>query len=85
MLLTIDRVAERYGMLPSQVLVAGTTYDLQVANTAVAYLYKQEQDARQQQQKQSGNKILPAALKPKTPLTQEKMQAAMEWVRNKKK
>lgn len=37
MLLTLDKMAERYGMLPSQVLVQASTLDLYVMDAAISY------------------------------------------------
>jgi len=38
MLLTLDKMAERYGMLPSQVLIQGSTLDLYVMDAALTYI-----------------------------------------------
>lgn len=37
MILTLDRMAERYGMLPSQVMNHGSTFDLYVMDAALSY------------------------------------------------
>lgn len=36
-MLTLDFVAKRYGLLPSEVLTKGTTFDLYVSDIAVRY------------------------------------------------
>lgn len=75
MLLTIDRVATRYGVLPSTALRTASTFDLKVANTAIAYEIYCKQEA---------NKLTNGArgYKPMPQLSQEAMKAAMERVRN---
>ena len=35
--MTIDTIAERYGILPSQVMNKATTFDLWVCETAIGY------------------------------------------------
>lgn len=37
MIVLVDTMAERYGMLPSQVMAHGTTFDLFVCDTAIGY------------------------------------------------
>lgn len=77
MLLTIDRVATRYGVLPSQALRSASTFDLKVANTAIAYEIYCKQEA---------NKLTNGArgYRPTRQLDQDTMKAALEKVRKKK-
>jgi hypothetical protein len=37
MIILIDTMAERYGMLPSQVMANANTFDIFVADTAIGY------------------------------------------------
>ena len=76
MLLTIDRVATRYGVLPSQALRSASTFDLKVANTAIAYEIYCQQEA---------NKMTNGArgYRPGPQLSQDTLKAAMAKVRNK--
>lgn len=37
MIILIDTMAERYGMLPSQVMAQANTFDIFVADTAIGY------------------------------------------------
>ncbi len=37
MIILIDTMAERYGMLPSQVMAKANTFDIFVADTAIGY------------------------------------------------
>lgn len=37
MILTLDTIGERYGMLPSEVIARGTTLDLWVMDIALSY------------------------------------------------
>lgn len=37
MLLTLDTLGERYGMLPSEVLVRGSTLDIYIMDAAISY------------------------------------------------
>jgi len=78
-MLTIDRVAQRYGVLPSHALRTASTFDLQVANTAMAYEIYCRQEANKLTNGARGHK--PTA----TPqMSQERMQAAMANVRKSK-
>lgn len=75
-MLTIDRISTRYGMLPSQALGIATTFDLRVANTAIAYEIYCQQEANKTTNQARGYKAAPQ-------LSQDTMRAAMERVRNK--
>ena len=72
MLLTLDNLAKRYGMLPSEALGRATTFDLRV-------LEIQSQYERRQRDIAEGK--TPAKATPK--LTQEQMLAMLERVRSK--
>jgi hypothetical protein len=37
MVMLIDTVAERYGLLPSEVITKATTFDVFIADTAIGY------------------------------------------------
>jgi len=37
MILTIDTLAERYGMLPSEAMLRGSTFDLYIMDAAISY------------------------------------------------
>lgn len=37
MIMLIDTIAERYGLLPSEVIVKANTFDVFVADTAIGY------------------------------------------------
>jgi hypothetical protein len=45
MILTIDTLATRYGMLPSEALLRGSTFDLYVMDAAVSYHNYQQKKA----------------------------------------
>jgi len=69
MILTVDLLAEKYKMLPSQVMQQATTFDLYVMDTVNVY------KARQESYSQSGAKIA-------TPhLSQEELLAIQERAR----
>jgi len=65
----IEGMAERYGMLPSQILREGTTVDLIYFDTALSY--------RNYLSESKKGKI------PKNSVNQEDLQRRMEQVRNK--
>lgn len=44
--LTLDTLGERYGLLPSEVLMRGNTLDIQILDIALAYHDHQERRAR---------------------------------------
>jgi len=45
MILTIDTLATRYSMLPSEALTRGSTFDLYIMDAAVSYHNYQQQKA----------------------------------------
>ena len=44
-ILSIDTMAQRYGVLPSRLLEEGSTFDLFVSNTALRYQQIQQAEA----------------------------------------
>lgn len=76
LLLTIDRVATRYGVLPSTALRVASTFDLKVANTAIAYEIYCQQEANKLTNRARGYKPAPQ-------MSQDTLRAAMERVRKK--
>ena len=73
MLIMLDSIAERYGMLPSQVLATANTLDLVVLTAAVAYRNDLHESA-------TNPKHVPNHKQP----TQEEMLAMLERARNRK-
>lgn len=45
-MITIGRMAERYGMLPSQVVMQATTYDLMISDVLATYDKYQESKSK---------------------------------------
>lgn len=68
--LTMDFVAKRYGLLPSQVLKSGNTLDIQIANLAVSY----ENYLHKEVNNQTEGKI-------SSDLTEEQMKSMLNAVR----
>lgn len=66
MILTADALAERYGLLPSEVLSRASTLDLYVMDAAITY--------RDYQQKKANKEYVPE-------LTQEEMMAMLNKTR----
>lgn len=54
MVMLIDTVAERYGMLPSEVITRATTFDVFIADTAIGY-----RNLIQQRAMNGGKDVLP--------------------------
>lgn len=73
-MLTIDRVATRYGVLPSTALRLASTFDLKVANTAIAYEIYCQQEANKMTNRARGYRPAPQ-------LSQDTLKAAMERAR----
>lgn len=69
MLLTLDHLAQRYHLMPSQVLAQGTTLDLRCMEIGSAWA--REQDPRQRK----------TMTKPREDLTPEQMQQRIDQVR----
>lgn len=72
--LTLDFVAQRYSLLPSQVLKSGSSLDIQIANLAVGYESYIHEKAKNS--KDGTAKITPN-------LSQDQMQAMLNSVRKK--
>jgi len=71
MIMLIDTLSERYGMLPSEVISRANTFDVFIADTAIGYRNAMQERAM------SGDK------KPIPKLSEKTMLAAMERVRDK--
>ena len=71
MIMLVDTLSERYGILPSEVMLRATTFDVFVADTAIGYRNAVQERAM------SGDK------KPPPKLSEQTMLAAMERVRGK--
>lgn len=68
MVLSIDAIAKRYSLLPSEVLDRASTFDLVILDTALSYQkYKQDEA--------EGKKPVPQ-------LSQDQMKGMLERVRN---
>ena len=68
-MITIGMMAKQYHMLPSQVALAATTYDIQVFNSLMTW-------EQEQQDKASGKKPVPQ-------LSVDEMQAMLQKTREK--
>lgn len=73
MMLTLDNLAHRYNLLPSEAICRANTFDLFVLDVSARWSNRREQIA---------NGSEPATAKPQ--LSQEQMQAMIDRVRNKK-
>ena len=71
MIMLIDTLSERYGILPSEVMNRATTFDVFVADTAIGYRNVVQERAM------NGDK------KPTPKLSEKDMMAALERVRGK--
>jgi hypothetical protein len=71
MIMLIDTLSERYGILPSEVMTRANTFDVFVADTAIGYRNAVQERAM------NGDK------KPTPKLSEKDMMAAMERVRGK--
>jgi len=71
MIMLVDTLSERYGILPSEVMTRATTFDVFVADTAIGYRNTVQERAM------NGDK------KPTPKLSEQTMLAAMERVRAK--
>lgn len=74
LLVTLDNLAERYRLLPSEALARATTFDLRVLDVSAKWNLHRQQIA-------SGEK----PEKPVPKLTQEQMQAMIRRVREREK
>jgi hypothetical protein len=71
MIMLVDTLSERYGILPSEVMLRATTFDVFVADTAIGYRNAVQERAM------NGDK------KPIPKLSEKTMLEAMERVRGK--
>jgi hypothetical protein len=71
MIMLIDTLSERYGILPSEVMTRANTFDVFVADTAIGYRNAVQERAM------NGDK------KPAPKLSEQTMLAALERVRGK--
>jgi hypothetical protein len=75
MLLTIDNLACRYHVLPSEAMARASTFDLHVMDTAARHQRYQQQCAELEQNLKSGR------TRPVAPPNQEQMQAMLARVK----
>lgn len=66
MVISLDNLAYRYGILPSEALARGTTLDLYVMDVGAKWSHKQHEEA-------NGTKRFGADLKPPPKLTEQEM------------
>ena len=71
MIMLIDTLSERYGILPSEVMTRANTFDVFIADTAIGYRNAVQEQAM------NGDK------KPTPKLSEKDMMAALERVRGK--
>ena len=71
MVMLIDTLSERYGILPSEVMTRANTFDVFIADTAIGYRNVMQERAM------NGDK------KPTPKLSEKDMMAALERVRGK--
>ena len=75
MILTLDNLATRYHVLPTEVMSRATTFDMHVMDVATRYVRYQQEREELEQNLRSGR------TQPAAPPTQEQMQAMLERVR----
>ncbi|CAB4137494.1 hypothetical protein UFOVP327_29 [uncultured Caudovirales phage] len=75
MILTLDNLACRYNVLPSEALGRATTFDLHVMDTAVRHQRHQQARAELEQDLKSGR------ARPVAPPTQDQMKAMLDRVK----
>lgn len=78
MLLTIDNLADRYKLLPSEIIERASTFDLYVLDISSKWLKYQHEEAERERKGQ------PKTAKPPK-LTQEQMMAMIQAVKERKK
>lgn len=76
MMLSLDFVGRRYGMLPSKILLEASSLDMIIADAAQGY----ESHLREEHEKQSQAGV-PGGLRPAPKLTTEQMQSMLNQVR----
>lgn len=59
MILALDFVAQRYGMLPSQLLAEGSSLDVVVAQQAQSYTNRKQEEAQARSQGKTLKPIVP--------------------------
>ena len=74
MVLVVDSISKRYGVLPSDLMSRGSSFDVYVSDLALQY---------EQYQMRRASGVESATLTPD--LSQEEMQAMIDRVRNRKK
>ena len=72
MLLTIDNLANRYGILPSEALERGSTFDLHVLDLSSKWIRHQQDESENSNSRSSSSKKL----------TKEQMFKMMEHAKN---
>jgi hypothetical protein len=80
MMITLDAMAERYHLLPSDILAKGTTFDLRVLDVGASW------NRHQQQQHQAGINNTPSTkshTRDSRALTQEALSQMIETARKK--
>jgi hypothetical protein len=75
MILTLDNLASRYHVLPTEVMSRATTFDMHVMDVATRYVRHQQERAEIEEDLRSGR------TRPVAPPTQDEMQAMLERVR----
>ena len=78
MILTLDRLAEKYHCLPSEALARATTFDLHVMETTCRHQRYQQTRAELEHNLRSGR------TQPVAPPSEEQMQAMINRVRGRK-
>lgn len=76
MIMTLDFVAQRYGVLPSHLLTNGSSVDVMVADIAQSYQIEKQAEANAKARGENYTK-------PVTPPTQDEMLAMLERAKNK--
>ena len=74
MILTLDMVAQRYGILPSRLLVEGSSLDIVIADAAQGFTNQKQEEARARQEGR-------VYVKPAKPLSEKQMQDMIDKVK----
>lgn len=77
MVLTIDALGKRYGMLPSEIMTRGSTWDIFIMDAALSYEHHKNDEHMKKHSKQ------PVVAESK-PLTDESMLAALKKFKEEK-
>jgi hypothetical protein len=75
MILTVDNLASRYHVLPTEVMSRATTFDMHVMDVATRYARHQQERAEIEQDLRSGR------TRPVAPPDEQQMQDMLERVR----